>query len=166
MFGANPAKVKEGPRQGLRTLGEVEDLARALFKSLDEDQSKVALQSKLFEEIEQAKAKPNVGPARGLAAGQMNEEQKATLWKLLESYARRFAPDVAQAELSQVKEAGLENVRFAYAGGVEPGEPYTYRIQGPTFVVEFLNMQPDSAKNPANHIHSAWRELPSDFAAR
>src|SRR5262249_32433846 len=37
-FGANPAKVKGGPRDGLRTLPEAEDLARDLFNSLDGDQ--------------------------------------------------------------------------------------------------------------------------------
>ena len=36
-------------------------------------------------------------------------------------------------------------------------------MKGDSQVVEFLNIQADSAKNPANHIHSAWRRLPSDF---
>ena len=36
-------------------------------------------------------------------------------------------------------------------------------IQGPTFVVEFLNVQKDSAGNPGNHIHSCWRNLAGDF---
>ena len=40
---------------------------------------------------------------------------------------------------------------------------HTYRVQGPTFVIEFLNVQADSANNPANHIHSAWRSLKNDF---
>ena len=53
---------------------------------------------------------------------------------------------------------------FAYTGSPAPGEPYTYRIYAPEFVVEFLNVQADAAKTPANHIHSAWRRLPGDFA--
>jgi hypothetical protein len=46
---------------------------------------------------------------------------------------------------------------------LEQGEAHTYRIQGPTFVIEFLNVQADSAGNPANHIHSSWRNLKGDF---
>src|SRR5438874_12911372 len=42
LFGANPASVKAGPRQGLRTLPEAQDLAQNLFKSLDDEQRKVA----------------------------------------------------------------------------------------------------------------------------
>ena len=66
--------------------------------------------------------------------------------------------------LAQVKKAGLDAVYFAYGGGDgTPGKPYSYRVQGPTFVIEFLNEQKDSAGNPANHIHSAWRNLRGDF---
>jgi hypothetical protein len=30
-------------------------------------------------------------------------------------------------------------------------------------VIEYLNEQRDSAGNPANHIHSAWRNIKGDF---
>src|SRR5262249_12040918 len=162
-FGANPAAVKHGPRKGLRTLAEVEDLAKELFTSLDEDQRKAAFQAKQFPEIEEAKPSPNLGAPVGLAAKKMSEKQKSKLGQLLKSYAERMPPDVAESELAQVREAGLDKVHFAYAGGTEPGQPYTYRVQGPTFVVMFLNVQADSAKNSANHIHSAWRNIKGDF---
>jgi hypothetical protein len=62
-----------------------------------------------------------------------------------------------------VKDTPPGKLYFEYTGSPVPGEPYTYRIFAPEFVVEFLNVQADSAKNPANHIHSAWRRLPIDF---
>src|SRR5262249_18605741 len=82
-FGANPATVQDGPRKGLRTLPEAEDLARALFQSLDDDQKKVALQEKQFPEIEQGKAAPNLGAPKGLPAAQMTDQQREQLVKLL-----------------------------------------------------------------------------------
>jgi hypothetical protein len=75
-------------------------------------------------------------------------------------------PEIAEAELKQVREAGPEKIHFAYTGGTEPGQPYTYRVQGPTFVIEFLNVQADSAGNPGNHIHSAWRQIQGDFGLK
>lgn len=162
-FGANPATVKDGERKGLRTLPEAEDLARDLFRSLDNEQKKAAHQPKQFAEVAGQTPAPKVGPPVGLAAAKMTDSQRGTLMKLLRSYAERMPPDVADAELSQVKQAGTDNIHFAYAGDPEPGKPHTYRVQGPTFVVEFLNMQQDSAGNPANHIHSAWRNLRGDF---
>jgi hypothetical protein len=162
-FGANPATVKQGDRKGLRTLPEAEDLARELFKSFDEEQRKVAYREKPFEEIEMEKPAPTVGEPEGLAAAKMNAGQKAKLEQLLQAYTDRMPPDIGQAEMAQVREAGLDKVHFLYAGGVEPGKPHTYHIQGPSFIVEFLNVQPDSARNPANHIHSAWRNVKGDF---
>jgi hypothetical protein len=39
-----------------------------------------------------------------------------------------------------------------------------YRIQGPTFVLELVNIQADPAGHVANHIHSVWRSMQGDFA--
>jgi hypothetical protein len=162
-FGANPATVKDGARKGLRTLPEAEDLAKELFRSLDEEQKKVAYQDKQFPEITQGNADPGVGAPKGLPAAKMTDKQRDVLAKLLQAYASRVPEDVAAVEMSEVKEAGIDKIYFAYAGELAEGKPHTYRIQGPTFVVEFLNVQADSANNPANHIHSAWRNIKGDF---
>jgi hypothetical protein len=162
-FGANPATVKAGPRKGLRTLPGAEDLARDLFKSLDENQQKVAFQKEQFPEIKQGSADAGVGKSRGLPAAQMTKAQRAILLKLLRAYTNRMPPDVGKREFTRLTKAGIERIHFAYAGGIEPGKPHSYRVQGPTFVVEFLNVQRDSAGNAANHIHSALRNTPGDF---
>lgn len=162
-FGANPANVKAGPREGLRTLPKAEDLALDLFNALDDEQKKAAHQPKQFPEIEQGKPAPNVGEPRGLMASKMNDSQRDLLLKLLQSYTARMPEDIGTHEMQQVKEAGFEKVHFAFAGEAKSGSPHTYRIQGPTFVVEFLNSQNDSAGNKANHIHSCWRNMQGDF---
>jgi hypothetical protein len=163
-FGANPAVYIAGPKKDQQVLPEAEDHAKALFKSLDDDQRKKALQKEAFPEIEEAAQVPTkVGEPKGLAAADMNEKQRDLLQKLLQAYADRMPPDVATFEMNRVKDGGLDKVHFAYTGGLERGDKHTYRVQGPTFVVEFLNVQEDSAKNPANHIHSGWRSLKNDF---
>jgi Protein of unknown function (DUF3500) len=162
-FGANPATVKNGPRSGLRALPEVEDLARELIKSLDADQAKVGLQPKQFPEIGENTPAAKIGDPVGLAAAKMTDKQRDTLSKLLAAYTDRMPPNVGAAEMKAVKDASIEKVYFAYAGDTEPGKGYTYQIQGPTFVAQFLNIQADGSGNPNNHIHSAWRRLPADF---
>jgi hypothetical protein len=162
-FGANPARIPASDGKVFRTLPEAEDLAQSLFASLDEAQRKAAQQPKQFPEIEQGKAVAGVGEPKGLPAARMTEIQRDTLLKLLQSYADRMPAEVARAEMDEVKSAGLDKVHFAFAQEDRPGKPYTYRIQGPTFLVEFLNVQPDSAGTPANHIHSCWRNLKGDF---
>src|SRR5947209_5965467 len=131
-FGANPATVLGGARKGLRTLPEADDLAGELFTSLDEGQRQVAQQPREFPEIEEGKPAPHPGAPRGLAAARMTDKQRGTLQQLIEAYARRMPPEVAAHELAQVKEAGLDKVHFAFAGGTKTGKPHTYRVQGPT----------------------------------
>jgi hypothetical protein len=162
-FGANPAEVKGGPKKGLRILASSEDLAKKLWGALDDEQKKVAHQAKHFPEPKQGKATPEVGEPVGLPAGRMTAEQKSILKELLESYTARMPAAVAGEELKQVRKGGFENIHFAFAGSSEAGKGLTYRVQGPTFVIEFLNIQGDSAGNPANHIHSAWRRIKGDF---
>jgi hypothetical protein len=162
-FGANPATVMDGERKGLRTLPQADDLARDLFKSLDQEQRNVALQKQQFGEPAALKATPNVGEPKGLPGSKMNDKQRSLLDQLIVAYAHRLPPDIADAQLKEARDGGMDQVHFAYAGGAEPGEPHSYRVQGPAFVIEFLNVQKDSAGNSANHIHSVWRSMKGDF---
>jgi hypothetical protein len=162
-FGANPAEVKGGKRKGHRTLAAAEDLALELYRSLDEDQHKIAYKEKNFPEIEQGKVNPNVGSPQGLPASKMTDAQRETLMKLLKAYTSRMPAPVAEMEMKAALEAGLNKIHFAYAGATKPGQAHSYRVQGPTFVIEFLNTQGDSGGNPANHIHSAWRRMKGNF---
>jgi len=161
-FGANPATVMDGARKGTRAIPEVDDFARELFASLDSEQKKLCEQPKLLPEVV-ANTGATLGVPIGIPAAKLNEQQRRTLTKLIQAYTSKLPDDIAQAELARVTQAGIDKVHFAFAGGTEPGKQRTYRLQGPTFVAEFLNQQADSAKNPANHIHSAWRHLPKDF---
>lgn len=167
-FGANPALIKnkteKGPKKDYRTLPEAEDLALQLFASLSDEQKKSARQPKQFAEIEQGKPAAHPAEPKGIAAEKMNEKQRGLLVKLIQSYADRMPSEVAAAEMADVRAAGIDKVHFAFAQDTRaPGKPYTYHIQGPTFLIEFLNVQADSAGNPANHIHSCWRNLRGDF---
>ncbi len=167
MFGANPADVNSGARKGLRTLPGIEDDARALIKSLTPEQDKIAKQPtpKNYSELEIKENKPraDVGPPTGITADKLTPEQQKTLMALIADYADRLPEDLAAIEKKKATDAAANQLFFAYTGSATPGEPYTYRVYGPGFVIEFLNVQADSAKNPANHIHSSWRRTPADF---
>jgi hypothetical protein len=163
LFAANPADVKAGEKKGLRALPAIEDHARALIKSLDEKQDAAARQGKEFAEIKEGQPRAEVGNPVGIPAADLSGGQRETLAKLLGAYLERMPEDIAAAEEKRVKNTPPGKLFFAYSGSPVPGKPYTYRIYAPEFVVEFLNVQADSARNPANHIHSAWRRLPADL---
>jgi len=53
-----------------------------------------------------------------------------------------------------------EALCFAWAGGLEPGAPHYYRVQGPRLLIEY-----DNALRGANHAHSVCRDPDGDFGA-
>jgi hypothetical protein len=165
-FGANPAILRDGDRQGDAVLPDTQDIARLLANSLSDEQQKLAHRDKDFPEIDAKSTAPKVGDPEGLPVAKMNEKQKTLLMNLLESYAHRLVPEIADAQLRELRDAGVDKIHFAYSGKFEAGKPTTYRIQGPTFLVEFLNVQADGSNNPANHIHSAWRTIGGDFGMK
>jgi hypothetical protein len=168
-FGANPALIQSdvgvGPPKGSRTLAQEELLPRQLMRSLEKTQrSKATLGAEAPSDIRAANSPqpPRFSPD-GIRASELRPDQQQLLWQLIETYAAKMPEEVAQAWLGQIKTRGFDQVFFGWAGGLEPGEPHYYRIQSPDFLVEYCNVQPDSAGNPANHIHSVWRSLHGDF---
>jgi hypothetical protein len=159
-LGANPAVVPSGPRQGLRTLGMEEDLGRQLARSLTADQRKEAVISATAPSdiITGADRQARRLTPSGVMASRLTAAQTELLSRLIEEYVRRYRPDVADRDLEKIREAGLDEVSFAWAGPVEPGKGHYYRVQGPTFLLEY-----DNTQDNANHIHTVWRDFENDF---
>ena len=76
---------------------------------------------------------------------------------LIEEYVDNVPAELAEQRRARVKAAGT-NLHFAWAGVVEKGGPHYYRVQSPTFLIEY-----DNTQNQANHIHSVWRDFEGDF---
>ncbi|HEV8317621.1 MAG TPA: DUF3500 domain-containing protein [Vicinamibacterales bacterium] len=158
--GTNPAEVRVGPQKGLRILAAQEDSARALLMALDASQRSSAIFAKaaLSDIVTTNQPKVDPLPAAGLVASSMAPAQRDMLMKVIESYTSIMADDIAAERVAKVRKAGIERIAFAWAGEVERGRKHYYRVQGPTFLIEFDNTQDD-----ANHIHSVWRDFDGDY---
>jgi hypothetical protein len=159
-FGSNPALVREGPQKGMRALRAEEDAARALMAAFtDAQRTKAIFDVKAPGEMitaENRDASPL--PPGGVVASEMTPAQRRLLEQLLDVYLGRISEDVAKARLDAAQKAGLDKVMFGWAGTLEVGGPHYYRVQGPTFLIEYDNTQTN-----ANHIHSVWRDFKGDF---
>ena len=158
-FGANPAEVRQGSQKGLRALAAEEDVAFELLQSLDPSQRAAAvIDPKAPDDILTTNSREAALQAdRGVASSQLDARQRALLTKLLEIHAAGQTADVARERLAQVRAAGGA-VKFAWMGATDKGHGHYYRIQGPTFLVEF-----DNTQNGANHIHTVWRDFKGDW---
>jgi Protein of unknown function (DUF3500) len=168
-WGANPATVRVevpgGPPLGTRTLAQEEQLALDLMQLLDDAQRAAAIiaAEAPAEYRGGGEPQPSRAPPQGLAAQDMNDAQRDKLWSLLEVTCGNLTEELATRRLDEIRAAGLERVYLAWAGAIEPGKGHHYRIQGPTFVLELINVQADPAGQRANHIHSVWRDVRGDF---
>jgi Protein of unknown function (DUF3500) len=159
-FGSNPGEVRTGPRRGLRVLAAEEDLARELVRSLDQEQRTVALYTNTApsEIITGADRKARLLTPTGLSGSRLTSAQQDLLWRLIREYVYRYRPELADQDLKKTQDAGLGKIWFAWAGSTEPRQGHYYRLQGPTFLMEY-----DNTQNNANHVHTVWRDLENDF---
>ena len=159
-MGANPGEVRVGKRKGFRALAVQEDLGRQLIKQLSVEQKEVAIFS------ETAPRDIMNGPGKkattldplGIAASEMTEAQQKMLTELIDSYLNHFRAELCESDREKIEEAGKEKIHFAWAGFIQAGKPHYYRVQGPTFILEY-----DNSQNNANHIHTLWRDTENDF---
>jgi Protein of unknown function (DUF3500) len=157
-FGTNPGEVREGPLTGLRVLSVEEECGRSLVKALTEAQfAKAKFSDEAPKEMLTAAEKTvsRLEPA-GLSESEMTVGQKAMLHRLVSEYLNRLKPEIAETAWNEIKNSGP--MSFAWAGGKELGDPHYYRVQGPTFLLEYDNVQ-----NGANHVHCVWRDFDGDF---
>ena len=159
-LGSNPAEVREGPQKGKRVLGAEEDAGRALLEALSPEQRQVAtvLPEAPNEMLTTNLPKADPQSPIGVQASAMTAAQREKLMALIEVYTSVMTPDVAAERMAKLRKSGLDKIAFAWAGGAERGKKHYYRIQGPTFLVEY-----DNAQNDGNHIHSVWRDFDGDF---
>ncbi len=159
-LGANPARVASGPLAGTRVLGAEEDLGRALVKSLSEKQRALAVLGP------QAPGDILTGNQRvaaiqedkGIAYRYLSPEQQRIFLDLLRAYTSVQPEPLAGQRLADLSRAGLDALKFAWMGGLEPGQGHYYRVQGTTFLIEY-----DNTQNNANHVHCVWRRFQNDF---
>jgi hypothetical protein len=95
---------------------------------------------------------------RGLAGAEMSETQRKVLSELIDVYVHRLAEPLAAIERVKIDRATIDLVHFAWAGEAERRRPHYYRLQGPSFLVEY-----DNTQNEANHVHAVWRNPDGDF---
>lgn len=161
-MGANPAHVKQGPQEGLRVLHAEEDLARQLLASLSSQQrNKAVISATAPKDIISLPGRDamTLEPV-GVSAHDMNDQQRDELMAVVSEYVNNFRTELAKTDLEKIHAAGIEKLTFAWAGGDQAGQGSYYRIQGPSFIMEY-----DNTQGNANHVHVVWRDFANDFGA-
>ena len=156
-WGANPACVPDGyPMAGHRTLGRETDLSYQLIRSLGEAERARAIiaSSSLGNIITEPGREDALRERQGLPLAAMAEGLRHLALELLALFTGNLRGQLAEAELARVREAGFEEIHFAWGGPLEDGHANYWRLHGPITLVEY-----DNTQNDANHIHSIWHDF-------
>ncbi len=162
-LGAWPTRVSAaygGLAQGYRTMPREEDAARTLVRSLGSRQRRTAIfqAESLTDHVTQNAARVSPLDPVGILVGDLAAQHRRLVTEIVNTYAAVLPADVAGPSLERVDRAGFDRLRFGWAGSLQPGQPQYWRLQGPTFVLEF-----DNSRNSGTHIHSVWRDFQQDF---
>ncbi|MEO0477590.1 MAG: DUF3500 domain-containing protein, partial [Planctomycetota bacterium] len=158
-FGTNPAVVQQGPLAGKRVLSDEHNLAVALAKSMSDEQRKAMLLDKKPRDI-------ITGPGReasltepaGIHIDELSEIQRGMVFALAAIYGEnisgdhRFAQAVLMMEADPDAMAQMMDLHFAWAGPIDPDEPFYYRIHSPRYVIEY-------SCQGKNHVHAVVHDL-------
>lgn len=160
-LGANPAVVPGGvPMAGHRVLGRETDLAYELIRGLDEaDRARAIIAETSLGNIVTGPGREKlIEDHEGLPLASMPEGPRNLALELLATYAGNLRHELAESELARMREAGFDEVHFAWGGPLESGHAHYWRLHGPITLIEF-----DNTQNDANHIHSVWHDLSRNF---
>ncbi len=94
----------------------------------------------------------------GVSFDLLDNVQQDQLLSLIGEYLSTLPDELAEMRFREIRSEGFKDIYFGWAGGTTLGEPYYYRIQGHSFLIEF-----DHTFGDANHIHTVWRDFVGDF---
>ena len=159
-MGTNPGIVPSGPNKGMQVLKKEADKGYQLVQSLSKEQQVKAIISKEApnEILTFVSRKAIIPEQSGILYNELDKNQQQFLIELLQIYIARYTKLFAVQMFNEMKQAGLDQLRFSWAGSLESGKGHYYRITGPTILIEY-----DNTQNNANHVHSVIRDLKNDF---
>ena len=99
----------------------------------------------------------------GLSCKTLKENQRVILMDLLRSYVGDLPATQAKFRMGELQ-AEVDQMNFAWWGPGEKGGDFSYRLQGPSVIIEYAGQ--DLGGDPHNHLHSMYRDPTNEYGAR
>jgi len=163
-LGAWPTRAGTAYRsivRGERAMRREEDAAREIVLSVDGRlRRRVIFSSEsLTDHVTQNAVRVTPLDPVGVLARDLPSAAQRRVLEIVRTYIANHPAPAARRALDRIEGTGMARIRFGWAGSLRPGRPQYYRLQGPTFLLEF-----DNSRNSGTHIHSVWRDFERDYA--
>lgn len=160
-IGTQPEAFKIGIGDEIRPIGEAVDLGYAFVQELSDEQRIHAVLRPKRGQILTGPGHDNETPEMvGLPCKTLTESQRAMLLKLIGQWVNDLPEAQARARMQEL-EAELEEMHFSWNGETEPGSDISWRIQGPSLIIEYACQ--DLGGDPLNHLHTMYRNPQNEY---
>ena len=139
---------------------EIDDAYR-LVATLNDEQRKAAV---IREERGDLVAGPGndnrVPEARGVSCSEFDESQREILMRLISQWVNDMPASHAEKRMAELTKE-LNEMKFEWNGAVDVGSDISYRIQGPTLLIEYACQS--LGGDPQQHLHTMYRNLKNEY---
>jgi len=169
-LGAAPTVPQLGPNIGMEVLGPEETIAMELALSLHGDQKEMALRSEgVPRDILHGPDRGVSVKPEGIRRDQLDPSQVQLLDQLINVHLGLMASPMMKAERSRIDLAQPGSIRFCWWGPIDRSKRHSYRIHGPTMLIELVRVSGDPVPSNARvglthgHVHIVRRDPARDL---
>ncbi|MFT4537774.1 MAG: hypothetical protein ACI841_004568 [Planctomycetota bacterium] len=159
-IGAQPADFTYGERRS-QPMKEAVDAAYALVQSLTDQQLEQARVAGRRGRIVTGPGRDGFVPeAAGLDCEALTDEQRALLGALIREFVQTLPEPHATKRMNELH-VEIDDMWFAWSGSKESASDVSYRLQGPSLIVEYACQ--DLGGDPLDHLHSIYRNPLAEY---
>jgi len=148
----------------IEPMAKKDSAALAFLRTLTEDQQNKAILGKKRGKLVAGAGRDGILPdAVGVSCGDLNKAQLAALTNILKLYVGDLSEPFASRRLEELG-GETDQMSFAWWGPAEDGGDYSYRLQGPSLIIEYAGQ--DLGGDPHDHVHSMYRDPTNEYGAR
>ena len=145
----------------VRQLAGDEDKAFALIDALSAEQLEEAVVSDRLADLAYGPEARNIQPRQeGINAGDLDASQQALLLDLIEERVGLLNDTHTQMAMDEIAKE-LSSTFFAWFGPTARGAAATFRIQGPSVIIEYAPQR--MGGDATDHIHAMYRDPSNDY---
>jgi len=150
--------------KAIEPMQNMDAAALALLRTLSDGQRKEAvIGSKRSNLVAGAGRDGRVPEMIGVSGTDFDEKQRAALLAVIKLYVGDLPAPFAERRLKQLA-AEIDQTKFAWWGPAEDDGDYSYRIQGPTLIIEYAGQ--NLGGDPHDHLHSIYRDPTNEYGSR
>ena len=135
-----------------------------LLNSLTDDQTKAAVLANQRNDLVTGPGTDGQVPdPEGMMCSELNSDQRKLLLSLIEQWINDLPAAQAEARMKEL-ESEIDKMRFSWRGQTKAKSDISYRIQGPSLIIEYACQ--NLGGNPLDHLHSMYRNPQNEYGGQ